>query len=128
MSEQLLQQILKEVINVNKRVDSLERELKEMRSELNDVKGELNNVKCEVNNVKIEIISFKTEFNDFHKETGVQLKILQDGQKGLLNEITERFNETNEKMDNIELDLMYTYHKVSENALKLNRLTQHPST
>lgn len=64
----------------------------------------------------------EVELKEFRSETKTALQLIQSGQRGTREEMTQRFNETREGFQRIEADLKFVNHKTADHELKFNRL------
>ncbi|MDW0110465.1 hypothetical protein [Sporosarcina aquimarina] len=64
----------------------------------------------------------ETELKEFRAETKTALQLLQTGQRGTREEMTQRFNETREGFKRLEADFTYVNHKTADHDLKFHRL------
>ncbi|MCM3757359.1 hypothetical protein M3197_07640 [Sporosarcina aquimarina] len=66
--------------------------------------------------------SLEVELKEFRSETKTALQLIQNGQRGTREEMTQRFNETREGFQRIEADFKFVNHKTADHDLKFNRL------
>lgn len=59
---------------------------------------------------------------DFRTETKISLQVIQTGQQGSREEMTQRFNETKKHLEHLEADIELTYQKTALHDLKFNRM------
>jgi chromosome segregation ATPase len=113
MSDELksvLRAVLKEELSpINKRLNSLEAGLSDFKNEMHDFKQdmydfkqEMHDFQNEMNEFRQDSSKFQSDMNDFRKEVQTELQILKGGQKGIRNEITDRFNEIKSSLSNLE--------------------------
>lgn len=70
--------------------------------------------------------SIEFELKDFRGETKTMLQVIQTGQQGTREEITQRFNETKKGLERLEADVEFTYQKTALHDLKFNRIKNNP--
>ncbi|MFS0574091.1 hypothetical protein AB1K83_00515 [Sporosarcina sp. 179-K 3D1 HS] len=63
-----------------------------------------------------------TVLKDFRTETKTALQIIQTGQQGAREEMTQRFKETKSDLQVLKKDIEFTYQKTAMLELKFNRL------
>lgn len=66
----------------------------------------------QVNGIEIELKEFRTE-------TKTSLKVIQTGQQGTREEMTQRFKDT---LNRLESDIALTFQKTAQQELELNRI------
>lgn len=93
--------ILQELRNINGRFDNLE-------------EGQA--VLCE------RVGDIDSELKAFRIETRNSLQVIQTGQQGVREEMTQRFKETKNSLQTIQKDTELTYQKIALYDLKFNRL------
>lgn len=69
----------------------------------------------QVNGIEIELKEFRTE-------TKTSLKVIQTGQQGTREEMTQRFKEVKHTLNSLESDIALTFQKTAQQELELNRI------
>lgn len=140
MSNQLLQQILKEVKTLNTRVEKMDMKIDSLDTKVDSLETKVDNLETKVNSLDAKVSSLETQVNniksdlqEFRQETNIHFQILKSAQEGLQKQINHRFKETNAKLTNLEdklvteiedlkLDVEFTYVITTRNELALKKL------
>ena len=147
MSEKLLEQIFEELKNMNNRIGGLEQRFNGLEQRFNGLEQRFGDLETgqkdlvrqfthfeagqkdlvrkfthfeagqkdlvkQVNGIEIELKEFRTE-------TKTSLKVIQTGQQGTREEMTQRFKDT---LNRLESDIALTFQKTAQQELELNRI------
>lgn len=92
--------------------------IKDGQSLLNERVGQIEEGHSQMNQ---RVNSIDTELKEFRLETRTSFQMIQTGQQGTLEEMTQRFKEVKQGMDSLQKDIELTYQKTALNELQLNR-------
>ena len=150
MSEKLLEQIFEELKNMNNRIGGLEQHFNGFEQRFNGLEQRFGDLESgqkdlvrqfthfeagqkdlvrkfthfeagqkdlvkQVNGIEIELKEFRTE-------TKTSLKVIQTGQQGTREEMTQRFKEVKHTLNSLESDIALTFQKTAQQELELNRI------
>lgn len=100
---------------MNDRMDNFQGSLTQMNDRMDNFEGTQSELLTRVN-------SIETELKDFRTETKTALRIIQDGQRGTRQEMTQRFNEVKRSFNHLESDVALIYQKTAKQELEINRI------
>ncbi|WP_404997002.1 hypothetical protein [Caldifermentibacillus hisashii] len=69
-----------------------------------------------------QVKGIDTELKEFRTETKTSLKVIQTGQQGTREEMTQRFKEVKHTLNRLESDIALTFQKTAQQELELNRI------
>lgn len=108
--------------SVEKRVGSIEGGQLALYDRFGNIEVRVGNIEKQVTNIDSQVGDIDNELKDFRVETRTSLQVIQTGQQGVREEITQRFRETTNSLQTIQKDTELTYQKISLHDLKFNRL------
>jgi chromosome segregation ATPase len=100
---------------INQRLGNLE-------SKLGNLESKLVNLETDFSEFRTDMNGFREEFNEFKQDTQANFAVLKGGQEGLRAELTDKFNELNKAIRNLDSDIDLTYMKTAQTEREVNRL------
>ncbi|MFZ2464641.1 MAG: hypothetical protein WAW77_13690 [Caldibacillus thermoamylovorans] len=150
MSEKLLEQIFEELKNMNNRIGGLEQRFNGLEQRFNGLEQRFGDLETGQKDLVRQFTHFEagqkdlvrkfthfeagqkdlvkqvkgidTELKEFRTETKTSLKVIQTGQQGTREEMTQRFKEVKHTLNRLESDIALTFQKTAQQELELNRI------
>ncbi|KIO69723.1 hypothetical protein [Caldibacillus thermoamylovorans] len=150
MSEKLLEQIFEELKNMNNRIGGLEQRFNGLEQRFNGLEQRFGDLETGQKDLVRQFTHFEagqkdlvrkfthfeagqkdlvkqvkgidTELKEFRTETKTSLKVIQTGQQGTREEMTQRFKEVKHTLNSLESDIALTFQKTAQQELELNRI------
>lgn len=140
MSEKLLEQIFEELKNMNNRIGGLEQRLSGFEQRFSGLEQRFNGLEQRFGDLETgqkdlvrqfthfeagqkdlvkQVNGIEIELKEFRTETKTSLKVIQTGQQGTREEMTQRFKDT---LNRLESDIALTFQKTAQQELELNRI------
>lgn len=140
MSEKLLEQIFEELKNMNNRIGGLEQRLSGFEQRFSGLEQRFNGLEQRFGDLETgqkdlvrqfthfeagqkdlvkQVNGIEIELKEFRTETKTSLKVIQTGQQGTREEMTQRFKDT---LNRLESDIALTFQKTTQQELELNRI------
>jgi len=69
-----------------------------------------------------QVKGIETELKEFRTETKTSLKVIQTGQQGTREEMTQRFKEVKHTLNHLESDIALIFQKTAQQEIELNRI------
>lgn len=114
MSEALLKQILQEVTG-------LKSDINELKTDMQSVKVDIAGLKADVSGLKEDVASIKQEQIKMNERIS-RLETRQLAIYEQTGNLTTYHTETLARIDRLQTDVEFTYHKTAQHDLQLNRL------
>ncbi|WP_346217034.1 hypothetical protein NSQ14_06960 [Caldifermentibacillus hisashii] len=143
MSEKLLEQIFEELKNMNNRIGGLEQRLSGFEQRFSGLEQRFNGLEQRFGDLETgqkdlvrqfthfeagqkdlvkQVNGIEIELKEFRTETKTSLKVIQTGQQGTREEMTQRFKEVKHTLNSLESDIALTFQKTAQQELELNRI------
>lgn len=129
MSENLLEQIFEELKNMNNRIGGLEQRFNGLEQRFGDLETgqkdlvrKFTHFEAGQKDLVKQVKGIDTELKEFRTETKTSLKVIQTGQQGTREEMTQRFKEVKHTLNSLESDIALTFQKTAQQELELNRI------
>lgn len=143
MSEKLLEQIFEELKNINNRIGGLEQRLSGFEQRFSGLEQRFNGLEQRFGDLETgqkdlvrqfthfeagqkdlvkQVNGIEIELKEFRTETKTSLKVIQTGQQGTREEMTQRFKEVKHTLNSLESDIALTFQKTAQQELELNRI------
>lgn len=136
MSEKLLEQIFEELKNMNNRIGGLEQRLSgfeqrfsgleqrfgDLETGQKDLVRQFTHFEAGQKDLVKQVNGIEIELKEFRTETKTSLKVIQTGQQGTREEMTQRFKEVKHTLNSLESDIALTFQKTAQQELELNRI------
>lgn len=118
-----LKSVLGEALQpIHKRLDRMDLRFDGIDQRFDGIDQRFDGVDKKFDGLNQRIVGLETELKEFRSETKTALQLIQSGQRGTREEMTQRFNETRDGFKRLEADFRYVNHKTADHELKFHRL------
>ncbi|MBD7908020.1 hypothetical protein [Sporosarcina gallistercoris] len=107
---------------IDQKFDSIDQRFDGINQKFDSIGQRFDGMDKRFDGMNQRIGGLETELKEFRAETKTALQVIQSGQQGTRQEMTQRFNETREGFKRMEADFTYVNHKTADHELKFHRL------